>query len=1132
MLVKQVDRSPSFLAWCPIPGKGNLIAAATREGTLDENFQSHNSIHLFNTKFDNDCNLNIPSVGVVETQQSFTAIAWGQSVAAGYDCGLIAGGMNDGSLTFWDPNQLTSGSAKMKDAIIHTEKVHSDPITSLDFNQSMPKYLASGSLDGKVYIWDLSNPLAPNHQLPPSGESSLNDRKRITAVAWNCTVPYILSSSNAAGETSIWDLRNKRLAITFRSRSMQSATAVAWNPQNARQLVVSYDSNVAEIWDLRQFISPKAFLEGGHQRSILDVSWCPQDSNMLLTTGDDNQAILWNEQGHLMHRIPFENDSNFIAEWSPQKPGVLATCSFRGQIGVHSVQWCGSEHVPQWIKKPAGVNFGFGGRVVAFKEALKGASPKLDMYKLDSDPTVGKNAEELASLLQNNNQETLQKFANSKIEGAETEEEKTIWEMINLFYENDYKNALFDYFGFPKDKEQEPGAAKKKKVSIKKKAVVVKEPEDDLDDGAFFDRLGSCNDLKAAGVKKDKDLLAKTSVVDDPVVEQPDLPSSPTLANIGVCDPKVREALVTKNFALAVELSLSRNRIADALVFAKHGGAELWDETCSKFLSAHDDSFIRNLFQPVSERNFTKMVEKSDVNEWKQTLCMILSYASSQQEANQFITELGKKLTTVGHLIPAMSCFIVATDLPRLFGIWGDLMSESHGDHHPMIEKIFSISNAPNVQMKQGDREAVAKCYGEYANYLVAEGHVQVAAKFLMVTKESIEAVGGNSQDVNQLLHRINEAHPELGIFPKQKKKAPGHHGGRKKNISRAVPGGASKAPYGQPQPGRHHTRSEPVRNVPTKRKGPQPTRKAPQPVNTRKPPARGTPHPNQPRRPPTRGQQDRTPPSNDRRPVRQAVRGPGSARNGATPTRNPPRGRNPPPRNTPEPATSRTPPSRGSTSTRRPPTASDRNKASTSRRMPPSRGQTNTSSERVPSRGDPVKYPPQKASRKPATRGASQPQPSYGQPVQRGSRRQHIAAPADVRNREKRTSGGFFGQESSALAYTDQMEADSRNVLQNLSKIITEIEQSGKINGMQNRKLRNSRSKITQIQGLLSNRQLTPQSYEKLADIVDALLNKNCNAAMTIQNQIQTDKLLRNTSRTWVPALKDLTNLARIVYN
>merc|ERR1712176_673253 len=135
--------------------------------------------------------------------------------------------------------------------------------------------------------------------------------------------------------------------------------------------------------------------------------------------------------------------------------------------------------------------------------------------------------------------------------------------------------------------------------------------------------------------------------------EQPDVALGGNLGQIGVCDPKVREALVTRNFSKAVELSLKQNRLADALVFAKHGGSELWDETCSKFLNAHDDSFIRNLFTPVIERNFTSMVEKSDVNEWKQTLCMILSYANDQEEANQVITELGKKLTSAGHLIPA-----------------------------------------------------------------------------------------------------------------------------------------------------------------------------------------------------------------------------------------------------------------------------------------------------------------------------------------------------------------------------------------------------------------------------------------------------------------------------------------------
>lgn len=661
--------------------------------------------------------------------------------------------------------------------------------------------------------------------------------------------------------------------------------------------------------------------------------------------------------------------------------------------------------------------------------------------------------------------------------------------------------------------------------------MVVKEPEDDLDDGAFFDRLGSCNDLKGAGEKL-KDVLAKASaVVDEPVVEQPDSPSSPaSLSNIGVCDPKVREALVTRNFALAVELSLSRNRIADALVFAKHGGAELWDETCSKFLSAHDDSFIRNLFQPVSERNFAKMVEKSDANEWKQTLCMILSYASDPQEANQFITELGKKLTTVGHLIPAMSCFIVATDLPRLFGIWGDLMSESHGDHHPMIEKIFSISNAPNVQMKQGDREAVAKCYGEYANYLVAEGHVQVAAQFLMVTKQSID-----SGDVNELLHRINEAHPELGIFPNQQH--------QKKTNRNPNTGNRRPVPKSAPKVSHNTTQRQPTRQPSTSRKVPpsrnngpqtQPSHNTTRPGSTRKQPPRN-PQPERTRQP-VRGPPERAPqPTSGRSSGSAGRQRPAPGRNPA-PARNPPGRRVPPGRNPQEPVASRIPPARSSPNTRHPPATKPSPARKAPSRMPPSRGQPKPSSDRAPSRGDPA-YPQNNSSRNPPRKGVPQQKPQpYGQPPARGSvRRQpgRTAAPAPNQQAVSRKKvGGFFGQQSSAKAYTGQTEADSRNVLDNLNKIITDIEQSGRLNPMQGRQLRNSRNRVTQIQGLLSNRQLTPQSYEKLADIVDSLLNKNCNGAMNIQNQIQGDKNLRNTSRTWVPALKTLTNLARIVYN
>merc|ERR1719499_1041261 len=157
------------------------------------------------------------------------------------------------------------------------------------------------------------------------------------------------------------------------------------------------------------------------------------------------------------------------------------------------------------------------------------------------------------------------------------------------------------------------------------------------------------------------------------------------------------------------------------------------------------------------------MVEKSDIGDWKQTLCMILSYAASKAETNEYITLLGTKLSNSGELLPSMACFMCANDLSRLFGCWGDIMQETKGEYHPMMEKIFSISNAPNIKMGSGERTAVAKSYGQYANFLVAEGQIEVAAQFLKVTKQNID-----SPEVNALLNRIDQAYPHLNLLPKK----------------------------------------------------------------------------------------------------------------------------------------------------------------------------------------------------------------------------------------------------------------------------------------------------------------------------------------------------------------------------
>jgi len=864
MLVKSVDSSPSYLAWCPISGKGHLLAAATREGTVDENFQSHNCLEILDTTFTSG-RPGIPSVGRIQSEQAFTALAWGHAEdRQTYPSGIIVGGMNDGSLTIWDPSKLIDSGAGLPAKIHCIDRMHSEPVTSLDFNSQMPKYLASGSMDGKVFIWDLKNPVSPLNNQPPDFQSS-GRPVSVTAVAWNRSVQYILASSNERGETSIWDLKNKRLAVTFRSNSRAAVTSVAWNPVNARQLIVSYAGKApAEIWDLRQYISPKAYLEGGHQRSILDVSWCPHDPNMLLTTGDDNQAILWDDQGHLTYQLPFEDKSNFIVEWSPQKPGVLATCSFSGQIGIHSIQYCGEKHVPKWTKRAAGASFGFGGRYVSFNNEVKSQTPNpISLFKLESNPEVGANAEELASILTSKDVSTLRSFAEKKVDEAATDAEKTTWELINLFYSDQHKDDLFDYFGFKKQKMSKQ-ASSSKKTPVRQKKI---QEEEDVDHDAFFSNLGSSNDL--------------TNMVAEASKEEPTSPepgtnkvaslNGPVGVDMGDVNPKVRHALVTKNFELAVELSLQAGRIAEALVFAQHGGPELWEDTCSKFLSHHQDGFISNLFEPVTKKDFGSMVDKSNTEDWKQTLCMILSYASSQEEANEYLTRLGKKLLNSGELLPSMACFMCANDLERLFGCWGDLMAETRGEYHPMMEKIFSISNAPNIKMGAVEQKAVAKSYGQYANFLVAEGQIEVAAQFLLQTKKSID-----SKEVNDLLERIGRAYPHLNLPIPGLKQGYGNPGrssrpGRDNRTGRVPPGPGPRAGGARPGPSRpnpaaatHNPR--PGRPGPGPRQPSRPSRPsrnpAPQPdaAPTGRPrpvPRNATPNARQPTRPPRPGRGD-----------------------------------------------------------------------------------------------------------------------------------------------------------------------------------------------------------------------------------------------------------------------------------
>lgn len=78
---------------------------------------------------------------------------------------MLAGGLTDGSICLWDPAKILGAKPGQEDvpsAAIAMLRKHRGPIKGLEFNMSSPNLLASGSTDGDVIIWDVSQPASPS----------------------------------------------------------------------------------------------------------------------------------------------------------------------------------------------------------------------------------------------------------------------------------------------------------------------------------------------------------------------------------------------------------------------------------------------------------------------------------------------------------------------------------------------------------------------------------------------------------------------------------------------------------------------------------------------------------------------------------------------------------------------------------------------------------------------------------------------------------------------------------------------------------------------------------------------------------------------------------------------------------
>ncbi|KUI67538.1 Protein transport protein SEC31 [Cytospora mali] len=763
--LREIPRTAAF-AWSSGPAKP-LLVTGTRAGAVDDSFSDEVKLELWDLNLDDqEQGLELQPIASIAADSKFHDLAWGPPDET-HPRGIIAGGLENGSLYLWDAEKLIAGESDAQ--IAHTTK-HSGAIKSLQFNPLKSQILATAGDKGELWIHDINdieNPLRLGNAAARSDD--------IECVAWNRKVSHILATGGSGGFVTVWDLKTKKASLTL-NNNRKRVSAIAWDPQNSTKLLTATpDDNTPLIllWDLRNSNAPERTLQG-HDQGVLSLSWCEQDSDLLISSGKDNRTVVWNPQtGERYGEFPEVTNWTFLTKFNPHNPNLSATASFDGKIAIQTLQNTNSSttqtaaqnnldgedfftsaqtqpqgasfslpKAPTWMQRPIGASFGFGGKVIVFKKNPTAAgqprSSRLLISQFSVDSEVTAEAEKFESVVQSGD---LKQICQSHLEQAKTDEEKADWLVMETLVADEPRQQVISYLGFSKEEETADGEAE----STQKEAGS-ETPKENGAKKSAHKRMTSIFD----GADGD-DFISHLAANKGAKTEDPfHLLSEGNTA----LEDLVTKSLMLGNFAKAAEICLKEDRMADAFIIANCGGKELVDKVQAAYLSKREGSpsYLR-LLSSVLAGNLWDIVYNADLADWKETMATLCTYAKPN-EFPDLCEALGDRILEHGSRKDASFCYLVGSKLEKVVSIWIEELGETEqaGMKEPSEDSTFSV-HARSLQQfiekvtifrhvtKFQDSEtglssdwklaALYDKYTEYADIVAAHGLLSVAQKYL-----------------------------------------------------------------------------------------------------------------------------------------------------------------------------------------------------------------------------------------------------------------------------------------------------------------------------------------------------------------------------------------------------------------
>ncbi|NWT38454.1 SC31B protein, partial [Chroicocephalus maculipennis] len=773
MKLKEIERT-AVQAWSPANNHPIYLATGTSAQQLDASFSTNATLEIFEVDF-RDPSLDMKQKGTLPASNRFHKLIWGNfGNGSPESSGVIIGGGDNGVLTMYSVHRILA--SKSEPVIGQTEK-HSGPVRALDFNPFQPFFflqsnlLASGANDSEIFIWDLNNFSVP---MTPGAKSQPHED--ISVVSWNRQVQHILSSAHPSGKAVVWDLRKNEPIIKVSDHSNRMhCSGMAWHPEVATQLVLSSEDDrlpVIQIWDLRFATSPLSQLER-HTRGVLSVSWCQADPELLLSSAKDNRILCWNpSMGEVVYELPIRSQWCFDVQWCPRNPSVFSAATFDGWINIYSVMGGNLEaqqktqadkisssfnnldpfgtgqilpplqvpeqvaqttlipplkKPPKWIRRPVGVSFAFGGKLISFGLTKAPGQQMQQTYphqvfisQVTTETEFLLRSRELQMALQSGN---LLDYCQGKIQTAKLPFDENLWNFLKVNLEQESRTKLLKLLGYSKEDLQ------KKIASCLSNGIPDKQPlpEADETNAAQTDQLliNSSDDVAAVSSSSaffDNLIPQNMSTMEIPVTED--------------TDGLISQALLLGNFESAVELCMRAERFADAIILAIAGGENLLKETQKRYFAKRKTK-LSLLLSSIVQQNWQDIVCTCDLQSWKEALAILLTY-SKHEDYTQLCDVLGARLESEGDAAlsnDACLCYISSGNVERLVECW----VKNHETSSPLalqdlIEKVMVLSRS--IEMLRGTAgpapgPVLAERITQYASLLASQGCLAAAMNYL-----------------------------------------------------------------------------------------------------------------------------------------------------------------------------------------------------------------------------------------------------------------------------------------------------------------------------------------------------------------------------------------------------------------